>query len=99
MNCVATMAILASLLGPLSHPVRGGYFQAYKPPIEAKAGDVATGTVVRQDPQTLILNTTPCNGDREKQIVIFHSPLGTKNADPISCPGGKTFQQITANQG
>jgi hypothetical protein len=99
MNYVATMAILASLMGPLSFPVRGWYFQAYMPPIEAKAGDVATGTVVRQDTQTLILNTTPCSGDREKQIVIFHSPFETKNAAPISCPGGKTFEQITVNQG
>jgi hypothetical protein len=98
MNYVATIVILASLVGPFSFPIGGGYFQAYKPPIEAKTGDVATGTVVRQDTQTLILNTTPCNGDREKQIVIFHSPFGTKNAEPISCSGGKTFQQITANQ-
>ena len=98
MNYLATMAILASLVGPLSFPVRGAYFQAYKPPIEAQAGDVATGTVVRQDTQTLILNTTPCNGDREKQIVIFRAPFGTRPAEPISCPGGRTFQQVTANK-
>jgi hypothetical protein len=99
MNYVATMVILASLVGPWSFPVRGGYFQAYKPPIEAKAGDVATGTVVHQDTQSLILNTTPCNGDREKQIVIFRAPFETKNAEPISCPNGTTFQQVTANKG
>jgi hypothetical protein len=98
MNYVATLAILTSLVGPLYSPMRGGYFQAYKPPIEAKAGDVATGTVVRQDGQTLILNATPCDGDRGKQIVIFHAPFGTKNVEPISCPGGKTFQQVSANQ-
>jgi hypothetical protein len=98
MNYVATMAILASLVGAPSFPVRGGYFQAYKPPIEARAGDVATGTVVRQDTQTLILNTTPCNGDGERQIVIFHSPFVTNNAGPVSCPGGKTLQQVTASQ-
>jgi hypothetical protein len=98
MNYVATIAILASLVGPSSFPVRRAHFQAYKPPIQAKPGDVATGTVVRQDTQSLILNATPCS-DREKQIVIFRSPFGTKSADPILCPGGKTYQQITANQG
>jgi len=96
MNYMATMVILASLVGPM---VRGAYFQAYKPPIEAKGGDVATGTVIRQDTQTLILNTTPCNDDREKQIVILRAPFATKTAEPISCPGGKTFQQVTANKG
>ncbi len=95
MNYMATMAILASLTAPL---VRGEYFQAYKPPIEAKAGYVATGTVMRQDTQTLILNTTPCSGDQAKQIVIFHSPFGTNNSESITCPGGKTFQQVTVNQ-
>ncbi len=95
MNYMATIAIMASLIG--SSPVRGAYFQLYKPPIEARPGDIATGTVLRQDTRTLILDTTPCVA-REKQIVIFHSPFGTRNAEPISCPGGKTFQQITANQ-
>ena len=98
MNYVTSIVILASLMGHLPFTIGRGYFQAYKPPIEAKTGDVATGTVVRQDAQTLILNTTPCNGDREKQVVIFHSPFGTKNAEPILCPGGKTFQQIAATQ-
>ena len=98
MNYLARLVILTSIMGLLSIRVRGGYFQAYKPPIEAKAGYVATGTVVRQDSQKLILNTTPCR-DRDKQIVIFHSPFGAKNAKPISCPAGKTFQQVTAKQG
>jgi hypothetical protein len=98
MNYVASKVILAFLVGLLSCSARVGHSQAYRPPIEARVGDVATGTVVRQDTQTLILNTTPCNGDREKQIVIFHSPFETKPAEGISCPGGHTFQQITANQ-
>jgi hypothetical protein len=98
MSYVTFILLLASLTGHLPFAIGGGYFQAYKPPIEAKTGDVATGTVVRQDAQTLILNTTPCNGDREKQVVIFHSPFGTKSAEPILCPGGKTLQQIVATQ-
>jgi hypothetical protein len=98
MNCLETIPILACLVGFFSFPVQGAYFQAYKPPIEARFGYVATGTLVQQNAQTLVIDTTPC-GDREKQIVIFRSPFGTKDADPISCPGGKTFQQITANQG
>ena len=98
MNYVATITLLAGLAGPLSQPVRAGYFQAYKPPIEARAGDAATGTVVRQDPRTLILNTTPCYGDRDKQIILFHSPFRTKPAPAISCPDGTTLQQVTANQ-
>lgn len=98
MNYVASKVIWASLVGLLSFPTQLGYSQAYKPPIEARAGDVATGIVVRQDAQTLILNTTPCNGDREKQIVIFHSPFEAKEAGPVSCPSGQTFQQVTASQ-
>jgi hypothetical protein len=98
MNYGATIAILESLVGSLCFSVLGAYCQAHKPPIEAKPGYVATGTVMQQDTRTLILNTTPCD-DQEKQIVIFRSPFGTKNADPILCPSGKTFQQITANQG
>ena len=97
MNYVA-IATLAFFVGSLSLPVPGTYLQAYKPPIEAKAGDVATGTVVRQDGQVLILNTTPCNSDQGKQIVIFRSPFSTKNAEQIACPDGKKVQQITANQ-
>jgi hypothetical protein len=97
MNNEARIAILVSVVGSLSFSISGAYSQAYKPPIEAKPGYVATGTVVQQDTRTLVLNTTPCN-DQEKQIVIFRSPFGTQNADPISCPGGKTFQQIRANQ-
>jgi|SRR5215469_6315742 len=98
MNYVTQIAILASLVGSFSFPIRGMYFQAYKPPIEAKTGYVATGTVVHEDTQTLILNTTPCD-DREKQLVIFRTPFGKKNADPILCPSGKTLQQTTANKG
>jgi hypothetical protein len=98
MNCASTVAVLGNLAALLSFPVDAAYSQAYKPPIEAKVSDVATGTVVRQDPKTLILNTTPCNGDREKQIVIFHYPFETKQAAPVTCPGGETFQQITASQ-
>ena|SRR5438552_1487146 len=98
MNNGRMIAILVSLTGSLSFSILGAYSQAYRPPIEAKPGYVATGTVVQQDTRTLVLNTTPCD-DQEKQIVIFRSPFGTKNADPILCPGGKTFQQITANQG
>jgi hypothetical protein len=98
MNCLATIPILASLLGSLSFPVPRAYFQAYKPPLEAKPGYVATGAVVQQNAQTLVLDTTPCE-HAEKQIVIFHSPFGTKDAEPISCPDGKTFRRTTANQG
>jgi hypothetical protein len=94
MNYLVIVAVLA-LLGPLPST---GHFQAYRPPIETKAGDVATGAVVRQDTNTLILNTTPCSGDREKQIVIFHSPFGTQSASPASCPGGTTIQQVTVSQ-
>ena len=97
MNCLAKIAILVSLAASFSSPVRGVYFQAYKPPIEAKLGYVATGAVIKRDAQTLILDTTPCD-EREKQIVVFHSPFGTKDAQPILCPGGKTFQQITVNK-
>ena len=98
MNRLETIPILACLVGSFSFAVWGAYFQAYKPPIEARPGYVATGTVVQQNAQTLVLDTTPCD-EREKQIVIFRSPFGTKDADPISCPGGKTSQRITANQG
>jgi hypothetical protein len=97
MNRLETIPILAYLVVPFSFPVQGVYFQAYKPPIEARPGYVATGTVVQQNAQTLVLDTTPCD-DRGKQIVIFRSPFGTKDADLISSPGGKTFQRITANQ-
>jgi hypothetical protein len=95
MNCLRAIPILASLLGSLVFP--GAHFQAYKPPIEARPGYVATGMVVQQNAQTLVLDTTPCERSA-KQIVIFHSPFGTKVAEPISCPDGKTFQRTTANQ-
>ncbi len=98
MNCMVTITLLASLLGSLAAPPRGAYFQAYRPPIEARTGDVATGTVVRQEPQTLVLNTNPCSGERDKQIVIFHAPFTSKNAEPASCPNGQSFSQITASQ-
>jgi hypothetical protein len=98
MNCASTVVVLGYLAAMLSFPADAANLQAYKPPIEAKVNDVATGTVARQDAKTLILNTTPCSGDREKQIVIFHYPFETKPAAPATCPGGKTFQQVTANQ-
>ena len=98
MNCMVTMTLLASLLASLAAPLRGAYFQAYRPPIEARAGDIATGTVVRQEPQTLILNTNPCSAERDKQVVIFHAPFTTRNAEAASCKNGQTFSQITASQ-
>jgi len=91
-------AFLSSVVGALCFAVLGAYGQAYRPPIEAKPGYAATGAVVQQDVRTLILNTTPCD-DQEKQIVIFRTPFGTKSANPIVCPSGKTLQQVTANQG
>lgn len=98
MNCLTTIPILAILAGSVAFAFHGAHFQAYKPPIEAKPGYVTTGTVVQQDAQTLVLDTTPCEHS-EKQIVIFHSPFGAKDAEPISCPDGKTFRRITVNQG
>ena len=97
MNSLTTIPILASLLGSMAFVLHGAHFQAYKPPIEAKPGYIAIGMVVQQSAQTLVLDTTPCERS-EKQIVIFHSPFGTKGSEPISCPDGKTFQRITANQ-
>jgi hypothetical protein len=98
MSCAFTVVLLFYLAVMSSFPADAVNFQAYKPPVEAKVNDVATGTVVRQDAKTLILNTSPCSGDQRKQIVIFHYPFETKQAAPATCPGGKSFQQITANQ-
>ncbi|SRR6266496_1274959 len=96
MHRATAILILGSLIVLLSLSVNAAYLQAYKPPIQAKPGDVATGAVVRQGTRTLILNTTPC--DREQQIVIFRSPYETKPAAPKTCANGTTLQQITVSQ-
>ncbi len=98
MSYLASLVMLAFLL-LIPQTLRGVYFQAYKPPVEAKAGYVATGILIRQDAKNLLLNTEPCSNEREKQVVIFHAPFSTKAAADASCPGGSRFPQITVTQG
>jgi len=98
MSYLASVVMLA-VLSPIPWPFRTVYFQAYKPPVEARAGYVATGTLIRQDAKNLILNTEPCSSDREKQVVIFHAPFSTKPAPDAACSNGSKFPQVTVTQG
>ena len=98
MKSASVFLIIGSLAALQPIALDLAYSQAYKPPIEAKVGEVATGSVVKQDTRTLILNTTPCGGDRQKQIVIFHSPFETRPAVTARCSDGKTYDQVTATQ-
>ncbi len=61
--------------------------QAPKPPVEARAGDIATGTVESENGGKLYLNTTPCKPAQEADIVVFHQPYIRTPAGEIICYG------------
>lgn len=61
--------------------------QAPKPPVEARPGDIATGTVESENGGRLYLNTTPCKPAQEADIVVFHQPYTKTPAGEIVCYG------------
>jgi hypothetical protein len=61
--------------------------QAPKPPVEARAGDIASGVVESEKADKLYLNTTPCKPAQEADTVVFHKPYTKTPAGEIVCLG------------
>jgi hypothetical protein len=73
------------------------FSQTPRPPVEAKRGDIATGTIERENGGTLYLNTTPCSPPQEADIVIFHQPYAKTSAGEIVC-FGHHFDKMSVRQ-
>jgi hypothetical protein len=64
-----------------------GFTQGPKPPVEARAGDIAIGVVESEKADKLYLNTTPCKPAQEADTVVFHKPYAKTAAGEIVCLG------------
>jgi hypothetical protein len=73
------------------------FTQAPKPPVEARAGDIASGVVESEKPDKLYLNTTPCKPAQEADTVVFHKPYTKTAAGEIVC-NGHHFDKVSVRQ-
>jgi hypothetical protein len=64
----------------------------------SRAGDVAEGTVVREENGVLVLNTTPCNAPAQSQYLQFHQPYRRRDLAKASCSGGPTYTKVSVEQ-
>jgi hypothetical protein len=74
-----------------------GLTQAPKPPVEARAGDIASGVVESEKADKLYLNTTPCEPAQEADTVVFHKPYTKTAAGEIVCLGHH-YDKVTVRQ-
>jgi hypothetical protein len=74
-----------------------GFSQAPKPPVEARAGDIASGVVESEKPDKLYLNTTPCKPAQEADTVVFRKPYTKTAAGEIVC-NGHHFDKVSVRQ-
>jgi hypothetical protein len=74
-----------------------GFSQVPRSPVEAKAGDIASGVVESEKEGKLYLNTTPCKSAQEADTVVFHKPYTKTAAGEIVCLGHH-FDKVSVRQ-
>jgi hypothetical protein len=63
---------------------------------QAKAGDAASGVVIRKTSDSLVLDITPCT--IEKKIVTFVNPYKDSSVSDIRCPDNKAYERVQVIQ-
>jgi hypothetical protein len=87
-SILAMMLVLASSASQSQVPT---------PPVEAKPGTVATGSIQSERDGKLYLNTTPCKSAAEARIVIFHEHYQKTAAGTVDCYPAR-FDVFTVEQ-